>query len=196
MDNFKKTIKEIRETLGKMEVALGSINEAIVWTDEKGSIQWCNTLFDRLVSQPHIQVLGKNLIDLLPLRKKSKHLSVEQHPLSICFKNQQNVTEIYEFDHKDGTHILNITMIRIVFKNEKNTYVVISIQDITKRIEHENVLIKQKEELTNINTELSAFQETAIGREEKIIELKKEINELTKKIGKEPPYDLSFIEKV
>lgn len=196
MDSQNKISKELRETLGKMEAALGFINEAIVWTDKQGIIQWCNTLFDRLVSQAHIYVLGSNLIKLLALKKENKDLTPECHPLNICLKNRQNVNEVYEFDHSGHIRILNITMTLIYLGDEKNTYVVVSIQDITKRKEYENTLIQQKEELSRINAELSSFQEAAIGREERIIELKQKINELTKKLGEQPPYDLSFIEKL
>ena len=196
MDSLNKIVKELRETLGKMEVALGSINEAIVWTDEQGVIQWGNTLFDRLVSQPHIHILGKNLTKLLALQKEAKDISFDDHPFNICIKNRRNIHEIYEFNHSGNIRILEITMSLISLGNEKNTYIVTSMLDITKRREYENMLIQQKEELGRINVELLAFQEAAIGREERIVELKQKVNELTEKLGGQPPYDLSFIEKI
>ena len=61
----------------------------------------------------------------------------------------------------------------------------------TRRLNSE---LKQKaEHLTRINAELVQFSLAATGREERIIELKKEINALSREAGREPPYDLSFL---
>lgn len=54
-------VNQLRSTLGTMEVMLGAISDAIVWTDAEGTIQWCNAAFDRLVNQSHILVLNQSL---------------------------------------------------------------------------------------------------------------------------------------
>ena len=197
MKNLNKLVEELRETLGKMEVALGSINEAIVWTDEQAVIQWCNAPFDRLVERLHIQVLGANLINLLPLKKNGTEAAGEFHPLSIVLQNRQNSGETYEFNSHGRLRILDVTITVVSIPGaEKASCFVLSIQDITKRHQYENALIKQKEELNRFNDELSRFQEVAVGREERMIELKREVNELSKRLGGQLPYDLSFLEKV
>ena len=67
----------------------------------------------------------------------------------------------------------------------------------------ENILQKEKEgeelksraeEITRTSSELETFNMLAVGREQRIVELKRKINELSKQMGKSSPYDLSFIE--
>jgi len=41
--------------------------------------------------------------------------------------------------------------------------------------------------------DLENFKKTTIDRENKMIELKKEVNGLSKELGKSEPYDLSFL---
>lgn len=60
-----------------------------------------------------------------------------------------------------------------------------TVQDITVR--------KQAEiELKRRNEELERFDRASIGREQRMIELKREVNALTQELGRKPPYDLSF----
>jgi len=43
--------------------------------------------------------------------------------------------------------------------------------------------------------ELEQFNKLAVGREQRVIELKREINDLSQKLGQEAPYDLSFADE-
>jgi len=63
-----------------------------------------------------------------------------------------------------------------------------TVQDITKRKMAEEEL-KQRVE------ELERFHRLSVGREIQMVELKKQINELSKKLGLKQPYKLSFIKE-
>jgi two-component system CheB/CheR fusion protein len=63
--------------------------------------------------------------------------------------------------------------------------VVIAFVDITARKEAETLLQQNMDELTRIN-------QSMISRETRMIELKKEVNELSHRLGEAPPYPLKF----
>lgn len=65
--------------------------------------------------------------------------------------------------------------------------VVAIYDDVTEKI-------KAEEELKETVEELQSFKEVTVDREEKMIELKKEINKLYSEKGKKEPYDISFAE--
>jgi hypothetical protein len=56
-------------------------------------------------------------------------------------------------------------------------------------------LAKQAEELVLSNAELEQFNQLAVGREIKMVKLKKQVNELAQEAGKPPLYDLSFLQE-
>lgn len=60
-----------------------------------------------------------------------------------------------------------------------------TVQDITERKVAEIAL-------RNRNEELERFDRAAIGRELQMIELKRQVNELARELGRAPPYDLGF----
>ena len=64
----------------KMQVALDTVEDAIVWTDDRGRVEGCNVAFERLVEQVRIRVVGTPLANLLPLKSENQALSIEQHP--------------------------------------------------------------------------------------------------------------------
>jgi hypothetical protein len=51
-------------------------------------------------------------------------------------------------------------------------------------------LSEKTHELQKMNQNLEQFSKATFGREERIIELKKEVNELSKSVGKKPPYEM------
>ncbi len=65
--------------------------------------------------------------------------------------------------------------------------------DITERKKALEQLRKHSRELRDTNQRLERFNQAMVGREIQMIELKKEVNTLSERLGIEPPYDLEFI---
>lgn len=101
-------VNQLRSTLGKMEVALGTIADAIVWTGSDGTIQWCNTAFARLVNRSHIFILGSKLIEVLPLMQSGSAIALEDYPNTKMLQGEYAVTE-YAFERNGRSIILEIS---------------------------------------------------------------------------------------
>jgi PAS domain S-box-containing protein len=80
-NDLEKVLKELRLTMGKMEMALGLIDEAIVWINHSGTVEWCNGVFDRLTDRSHIELINQPLIDLIVLKEVGTPLSKANHPV-------------------------------------------------------------------------------------------------------------------
>jgi len=157
-------ISQLRATLGKMEIALGAIDEAIVWTDEKGTIQWCNNSFNLLVGLTHLEILGARLFELLPIEHQGQGLLPEQHPLVRALKGPDKIHGTYEFSKGASRSILEITAAGIQL-NEQDKTVVLAIHDITERKQTEEKLARSHESL-----ELRVAERTeALSRQQEIL---------------------------
>ena len=67
-------------------------------------------------------------------------------------------------------------------------------RDITERRHAEDEIRQRHEELRVANEELASFNRVAVGRELRMVELKKQVNELYAKAGLPSRYDLDFEE--
>lgn len=67
-------IRELRSTLGRLEAALATIDDALVITTGDGRVQWCNASFEQLVGLPRLLVLDRTLNSLLPRRDDGRPL--------------------------------------------------------------------------------------------------------------------------
>jgi PAS domain S-box-containing protein len=130
MDKRNK-LKELRATLGKIEVALGTISDAIVWTDQTGRIQWCNKPFDELIGSPHIANLGKYLVELLPLAEHGTVLPDMAHPVNLILQRKKNVEGYYDYISNGQTIYLEF-LGRYLEIQGANESAVIVIRDTTK----------------------------------------------------------------
>jgi PAS domain S-box-containing protein len=69
---------------------------------------------------------------------------------------------------------------------------VVTISDITERKRSEEGVRRYADELRAANEELMRFNRSMVDRELRMIELKKEINELSARLGHQPRYSLDF----
>ena len=147
-------LKELRSTLGKMELALGSIDEAIVWTGEDTGIQWCNATFDRFVGKLHITILGNSLLDLLPLKYEGKPVSEGEHPTLRVLRGEFETTEYeYQIPNTDRELILEISGSYLEIKTGEKA-AVMTIRDITERKRMQRSLIEANQEIAALNEKL------------------------------------------
>ncbi|MCX5967952.1 MAG: EAL domain-containing protein [Cyanobacteria bacterium] len=75
--NEQPIIQELRCILGRLETALSAISDALVITDHRGLVLWCNRSFDRFIDQPRMLSLGRPILSLLPLDHQGDPLLAE-----------------------------------------------------------------------------------------------------------------------
>lgn len=157
-------VSQLRGTLGKMEVALDAVTNAIVWTDEIGNVQWCNARFLSLIQQSRLQVLGQSLLTLLPLHKSGFLLTKSCHPIGQALLEQTSGINLYEFHQSELPSTLEISWAPFLFKQQKLS-AVLAIRDVTVQQqalvelqqyrEHLEVLVAERTaDLTTLNSQL------------------------------------------
>ena len=156
ISNETLLVSQLRETLGKMEIALGTINDSIVWTNESGIIEWCNSSFDKLTKKNHLTILGASIFNILPLERNEKQIPFNLHPLNLVLNSANSLTDIYDFNQEEKKLIFEISTTQANFNN-KNKCIVFSIHNITERKHAEESLKKTYKELEIANNELNDF---------------------------------------
>ncbi|MEM7800652.1 MAG: HAMP domain-containing sensor histidine kinase [Chloroflexota bacterium] len=88
-------VNKLRAVLSRMEIATMLSSEAMAWTDDRGTVQWCNGAFEDLVAKPRYEILGSDLIQMLPLYKNKKLVAVEEHPVTTALNMREHKIEQY-----------------------------------------------------------------------------------------------------
>lgn len=146
MPDTNSLVNQLRATLSTMEVALGAVEDSIIWVDAQGRIKWCNAAFDRFLNLPHIMVLGLSLRDHLPLKVDGNAIEPEDHPVTIALQTQTNGKDCYDFER--GNLILEITWSFVKLGDlEASENAVLVLRDVTKRILAERNLQRINETL-------------------------------------------------
>ncbi len=119
-------------------------------------------------------------------------------------RNQANFAELqqkkyirYEdkaLETADGRRI-EVEFVSNVYQVNHQKVIQCNIRDITARKRAEEELRQQTEELFARNEELRRFNRVVVGRELRMIELKREINQLCDLAGQPPRYSLDFVKE-
>lgn len=171
----KKTEKALIESRATARALLDATQESLLLLDNKGIVLAANeTAASRLQMTPE-QLQGTNRFDLLPPEiqkaRKAKFDKVLRSGTPIDFEDTRN------------GRIFHSSYFPIQAKTGEVTGVAIFAVDITER--------KRAEEKLHENiAELEQFSKLAVGREDRMIELKKEINEMLRELGQPEKYKI------
>ncbi len=179
----KKAETALRESEEKIRMLTASANDAIIMMDHKGNISYWNKAAEQMFGYTEEEVIGKDLHALLvPERFHAGFSKGFEGFKETGQGNAIGKTLEVAGVGKDGKEFpVELSLSAVKLKNRWNAIGL--IRDISKRKAAEEELKKKAEEL-------EAFNKLAVDRELKMIELKKEINALLEKLGKEPGYKI------
>lgn len=169
-----------------------SHEDAIISKDLDGCILSWNPAAARMFGYSAAEAIGKSIDIIIP----PDRMEEERHILETV---------------RRGESIRQLETTRVA-KNGKTVHVSITVspvrdaggtvigaakiaRDITARNHAERTLQQSNEELNQRTAELARFNHAAVGREMRMIELKKEVNELRRRLGEDRAYPLEGLEE-
>jgi PAS domain S-box-containing protein len=173
----------LRESEEKIRMITASANDAIMMMDHKGNISYWNKAAEQMFGYTEEEVIGKDLHALLVPERFHADFSkgfegFKETGQGAALGKTLELAAV----GKDGKEFpVGLSLSAVELKGRWNAIGL--IRDITERKAAE-------EELKKRAGELEAFNKLAVDRELKMIELKKEINALLEKLGKEPGYKI------
>ncbi len=177
--------KKAEEALQKSEQELNAIfkgaNDGIALLDKTGKILRINNYIVEIGGYTEEELVGKRFsaLKMFPLKSMSKMILV----FGKLIKGQEINYEVEVYTKKGEKKIVEVHN-SFLKKEGKVEGVVAILRDITERKQAEEDLKKKL-------NELEIFNDAAVGRELKMIELKKEINALLEESGNEPKYEIA-----
>ncbi len=175
----KNAEKEVIESEEKLKRILDSSPDAITVTDLNGNIIECNQATSMIHGFNKKELIGKNALELF----SPKDLERAKEGLKETLKSESVKNVEYTLLTKDGREFpveLSACLIRDASGNPLS-FVAIT-KDITERKKAEKNL-KEKIEA------LERYKRVTVDRELKMIELKKEINDLCRQLNQKPRYE-------
>ena len=190
IDALKRTEQMIGVARDYAENIIATVREPLVVLDRNLRVRSANRSFYRLFRTEPESTVGGAFFDLAAGQWDMVGLGERLSQIL-----EQNVTlEDYEIEHHFegiGTRILLFNARRVV-DAEKSNLILLAIEDITARRHAERALQESHVSLQSHIDELSRFNNVAIGRELRMIELKKEVNDLSTRHGVAARYPLEF----
>ncbi len=140
----------------RLELAFSLVAESVAWTGGDGTAQWCNRSFEELIGTSRSDILGKDLVALLPLEHEGARVPRASHPLTAVREGQPRVARVYELRRSDRRFTLEVEAMSATIAGEDPTIVVV-LRDVTARVQAEHDMRLLNAELETVHNELEAF---------------------------------------
>lgn len=161
---------------------IDAMGDGLILVDMDGKITAVNPAFEKMTGYEKSELVGKDAADVVQKLVKSEDLENAMEGLKTASEGKIPVSGVLTFVSKDGREILTTFSLSAIKDTEgKPTTLIYNIKDITefKKAEEERLKADKRR-----MEELEKFTKAAVGRELKMIELKRRIKELESKLKK------------
>jgi|GEM_PF-2083532 PAS domain S-box-containing protein len=173
LEDLEAARKKIEHSHREWISALDVVNDPIFLHDEQFRILRCNKAYQQRAGIPFHELVGQLYYEVFPKNHE---------PLPSCLRVMENaVAEEEEEEVLAGDAIYRSRAFSIHDAQGAYLHSVHILEDITKHKRAESKLVEQIEELRR-------WHDVTSGREERILDLKHEINELLGSVGQPPRY--------
>ena len=164
-----------------------SANSAILRWSCDGRITFVNDFAQRLFGWRADEVIGQSVSMLVPA-EYSTGADLTGLVEDVASHPDRYPNNINESVCRDGRRVWMTWTNRALRDDQGHLTGILAVgNDITQRK-------RVEEELRQRNEELDRFNQASVGRELQMIALKRQVNDLSRQLGREPPFDLSFAE--
>ncbi len=164
---------KLQDSEEKFRAAFESAQDCILIWDKDYNYVYANQAAINHVGTTRDKVIGKNIRDGLGHIPDFMHLWMDR--IDQVFETEKGCLVQDETTIKDKHYFTESVITPICKEDGKVTAVCVVYRDVTER--------KQAEK------ELAAFNKAMVGREKRILEMKRKVNELSSELGREPVYD-------
>ncbi|HVU35184.1 MAG TPA: PAS domain S-box protein [Opitutaceae bacterium] len=175
--------KRAEEKIRHLAAIVDGCSDAIVSGSVDGMVLSWNGGAERMYGYTAQEMIGQPVSRIVPPNRGDEFTQLLER-----LRKGETVTQFETVRRrKDGAEvnvILTLSAIRDPFARLVAVSAIAS--DITARKRTEAALERS-------NAELRRFNQLAVGRELKIVELKQEVNALSRELGRQPPYPLHFL---
>jgi PAS domain S-box-containing protein len=181
--------QEAAEARARYEEIVESASGGIWMVDPGAKTTYVNPHMASMLGYTREELLGRSAFELVvddELDQAHREFEVRKN------RDGGEIVE-FRFRRKDGS-IVHALVNTINLRNPDGSLrgMLATLTDITERKQAQMELGLRMEELRKANDELSRFNQAAVNRELRMIELKKEINELCAQAGLPRRYPLEF----
>jgi len=181
---------ERMRALNLLGAVVDSSDDAILAKDLDGRYLLFNPAAERFTGKSANEVLGQDDFFLFPRAEALALRDIGQRVID----EARIVTELEELTTPLGPRAFLATKGPLRDESGRIIGLFGISRDITERRQDEARLLRQTEELRRRNEELERFNRATVGRELDMIALKREVNELCRRLGEPPAYDMRIFD--
>jgi PAS domain S-box-containing protein len=177
--------ERVQERTEELRLLLHSAGEGMFGIDAAGQVTFINPVALNLLGFAEEEMIGKDVHGLIHhSHADGAHYHEEDCPIkATCITATQNHVTDEVLWRKDGRSFPVEYSSTPIIKDGKVIGAVVTFRDITERMQAEKELKEQMDELER-------FNRLTIDREEKMIQLKEEINNILEQTGREKKYKI------